>query len=365
MNHPPSSPGFSRSRREVLRASLILGTATTLGIPTARTGNPLPEAYDGKIMTVNGPIEPGELGFCLPHEHILSRFGSEPTEPPAFDREAARAAAVPYLQYLRELGIGAVADCTAYSFGRDPELLGQLSRESGLHILTNTGFYGAADDRYVPERAFDLPAPSIAALWIDELADGIGQSGRRPGFVKTAVDSGSLSGIDAKLVRAAALVHKATGLTLAVHTGNNLEAAEMQLAILAEEGVSPRAWTWTHAQAVPEAGPLIAAAERGAWISLDGIKTPYYLAGKLQGSNTLDRHLHHLSALRRANLLDRVLLSHDGSTFPPDLDQRRPMDILSNTFIPLLRAGGYSEDEIFQLTVSNPAEYFTIARRLV
>ncbi|NJB87676.1 phosphotriesterase-related protein [Lewinella marina] len=346
-------------RRAFLQSLATLLAGSCLALPAAGRRPPAEV-----IMTVGGPISPDALGFCLPHEHVLSRFGAPPVEPAPYETAAAAREVVPYLKYLAELGVGAIADCTAYSFGRAPELLRELSRLSGLHLITNTGYYGAADDRYVPAEAYDLDAQGIADRWIAEFTDGIGETGIRPGFIKTAVDSGPLSPIDGRLVRAAAITHRATGLSMAIHTGDNAAAAEQQLQILAEEGVSPRAWAWTHAQNLTDPAPLLEAAGRGAWISLDGIKTPYFQAGRKQGDDTLDRHLQHLLALRAGGLLDRVLLSHDGSSFPPDLAARRPMDTLANTFLPLLRAAGFTEAEIHQLTVTNPAGFFTIRQRL-
>lgn len=350
-------------RRDALRKLGLLGVAGCLPLPFSAT--PLRQDPAGMVMTVTGPIDPADLGFCLPHEHVLSRFGSEPADPPAYDEDDAADRVVPYLRYLRDLGVAAIADCTTYNFGRDAALLARLARESELHLITNTGFYGAADDRYLPAAALTQTADEIAAGWIREFEDGIGTTGVRPGFVKTAVDPGPISEVDAKLVRAAALTHRATGLPLAIHTGNNVPAAAQQRTILEGEGVSLAAWTWTHAQEVPDPEPLLEAAAAGAWISLDGIKTPYYQNGQLTGQSTLDRHLDHLLRLREAGLLDRVLLSHDGSTYPPAPAGPRPMDFLSNTFLPLLRAAGLSEEEVTGLTVGNPARYFTLRKQLL
>lgn len=351
-------------RRTFLRTCATLSAATCLPWPVTAGSPPAAAADTGRILTVSGPIDPSDLGFCLPHEHVLSRFGAPPAEQPDFDTAAVLETVVPYLVYLRELGVASVADCTGYSFGRDPQRLHQLAGASGLHLITNTGYYGAADDRYVPAIAFDLDAQAIADRWVAEFTKGIGNTGIRPGFVKTAVDAGPLSTMDAKLVRAAAITHRATGLSLAIHTGDNPDAALQQLDILAEEGVSPEAWAWTHAQNLADPAPLIAAAQRGAWISLDGVKTPYFQEGQLRGERTLERHLQHVLALRAASLLDHVLLSHDGSTYPPDPGARRPMDIIPNTFLPLLAAAGLSGEEITRLTVTNPARYFTVRQRL-
>ncbi len=353
---------MNNGRRDALRNLCVLGVAGCLPLRAAASISPPKPA--GNIMTVAGPIEAGELGFCLPHEHILSRFGEEPQEPSPFDEQAVETEVLPYLAYLKQLGVAAIADCTAYSFGRNAPLLARLSEQSNVHLITNTGFYGAADDRYVPAQAYQQTAQEIADGWIREFEEGIGDTGIRPGFIKTAVDNGPISEIDAKLVRAAAITHRSTGLTLAVHTGNNAPAAAQQLIILEGEGVHPSAWTWTHAQNVPDPEPLLEAAAAGAWISLDAVKLPYYQNGEMQGNDTIDRHLEHLLALREAGHLEQVLLSHDGSTFPPDLASRRPMDFISNAFLPLLAAKGFTEQEIDTLTIGNPARYFTISRRL-
>lgn len=316
-------------------------------------------------MTVRGAISPQEMGICLPHEHVHSRFGQEPAEPPQppYDYQRAQAEVTPYLQYLHELGCRTVVDCTTAYFGRDPTLLKQLSEASNVHILTNTGYYGAAKDRYVPQSAFTEKPEQIARHWIAEFQHGIGDTGIRPGFIKTAVDEGALSDIDQKLIRAAALTHLQTGLTIAVHTSNNPTAVREQLTILKETGVSPQAWIWTHAQNVPQAEDLLVAAAQGAWISLDGIKTPYFGNNKLQGTHTVNKHLQFLQLLKAKGYLNQLLLSHDGSSFPVGAEAKRPFDTLLTTFIPMLQAAGFSQADIRQLTETNPSRAFTLRVR--
>lgn len=316
-------------------------------------------------MTVRGPIAPESLGFCLPHEHIVLRFGEEPQEPPQFDDEAVFGLLLPYLQYISSLGVKAIADCTASYFGRHPALLRRLSEAGNLHLLTNTGFYGAAQDRYVPEMAFNASPQEIAAIWVGEFKNGIGETGVRPGFVKTAIDPGPLSAIDHKLIEAAALTHLQTGLSLAVHTAGNVEGAFAQLAVLEQYKVRPDAWIWVHAQESEDVQPLLEAAARGAWISLDGVCAGYYdpEKRKLTHSNSILRHMAHLRALRDAGFLNQVLLSHDGWIMPSPVLDIRPFDSLMTTLIPMLQLSGFKPAEVYQLTTRNPAKAFTIAVR--
>lgn len=343
-------------RRTFLTTLTALSTGALLG-RTPFAGAPHP------ILTVRGPIDPAEFGPCLPHEHVLSQFGMPPEEEPNYDPERLTEQLIPYLKYIRALGAAGIVDCTGRYFGRDPLALRMLSEKTGLHLVTNTGIYGAADDRYVPERAYRLTAAQLADEWVAEFRDGIGTTGVRPGFIKTAVDGGPLSAIDKKLVEAAVLTHAQTGLPIYVHTSDNVAAVTYQLDTLRAHGVHPSAWTWVHAQNVADPAPLLAAAERGAWISLDGIKVPYFQDGEKAGDSTLERHLDHVLAFREAGLLDHVLLSHDGSWIPPAGTPPRPYDTLFTTFIPLLRAAGLRPEEIELLTERNPAAALTVRIR--
>ena len=151
-------------------------------------------------------------GIFLSHEHILSRFGAPAEEYPSYDYDEALSEILPYMAYLRKLGVGTIACCTTQYFGRDARLLQKISKESGMQILANTGLYGAADDRYVPQWAHSSSVEEVASAWIDEWKHGIGGTGIKPGFVKVGVDGDGLSDIDAKLVRAAAITHRETGL---------------------------------------------------------------------------------------------------------------------------------------------------------
>ena len=115
-------------------------------------------------------------------------------------------------------------ECTPAYLGRDPVLLQRLSRAASLQILTNTGYYGAANDKFLPPHAFTESADQLAARWIREARDGIDGTGVRPAFMKIGVDAGPLSAVDEKLVRAAARTHRATGLPIYSHTGNGIAA---------------------------------------------------------------------------------------------------------------------------------------------
>ena len=250
------------NRRDFLR----IAAAGWVGTLDARAAFARPPSAEGRVMTVLGPISPGQLGSTLPHEHVLVDFiGADTVSRDRYDANEAYAVALPHLRRAKALGCQALVECTPAYLGRDPQLLARLAKATGLHILTNTGYYGAAKDQYVPRHAYDESADQLAGRWVKDWTDGIEGTGIRPGFIKTGVDAGPLSAIDRTLVQAAARTHKRTGLAIASHTGGTRAALE-QLEILAQEKVRPDAFIWVHAQSDWELESRVEAARKGAWI---------------------------------------------------------------------------------------------------
>jgi Fe-S cluster assembly protein SufD len=155
----------------------------------------------------------------LPHEHILVDFiGAEEINPPRWDREEVILKVLPYLEEARSAGCHTLIDCTPNYLGRDVGLLKILSEKTGLFILTNTGYYGGSDNKFLPAHAFTESADQLARRWIAEWLNGIDGTPIRPGFMKISVNPSHLSDVSLKLVQAAALTHLKTGLTIASHT---------------------------------------------------------------------------------------------------------------------------------------------------
>lgn len=295
------------------------------------------------------------MGVTLPHEHVLVDFvGADKIQPARYDPDEVFEVVLPYLKEAVQAGCRTLCECTPNYLGRDPRLLQRLARASGLQILTNTGLYGAAGDRFVPRYAYEESPEQLARRWILEFREGIDGTGIRPGFIKIGVDPGPLSPIDRKLVQAAAVTHRETGLVIAAHTGNG-EAALQQIDVLEGEGVSPSAWIWVHAQNERDQSLHVEAARRGAWVEFDGI-----------APRTLDRHLELVQHMKEKGLLEHVLVSHDAGWYhvgEPRGGTFRPYTTLFTGFLPRLRKLGWTEGEIRQLTVINPREAFTVGVR--
>jgi phosphotriesterase-related protein len=307
------------------------------------------------IQTVRGPMDAGEMGRALVHEHVLVDFaGAENVSRSRYDADEAFRTILPHLRDLQKRGCRTLFECTPAYLGRDPVLLRRLSEASGLHIVTNTGYYGAANDIAVPKHAYAETARQLAARWAAEFRGGIEGTGIRPGFIKTGVDPGPLSDIDRRLVEAAGLCHLETGLTIAVHTGDGTAGLEI-LSVLGRLGVSPEAYVWVHAQNAKDPATRAWAAQQGAWVELDGI-----------GPGTLDDHVEAVVDLVRRDRSDRVLVSQDAGWYhvgEPGGGSYRPYVFLFDRFLPALRARGLGEADVRRLLVDNPAEAFATRRR--
>ncbi|MGN7887763.1 phosphotriesterase family protein [Dyadobacter sp. 22481] len=323
----------------------------TLGAAPIITGATLAEPP--YTYSVQGKIAVSKLGPALIHEHVLVDFiGADKISPDRWRHDEVIRKVLPYLLEIKQRGIQTLVECTPAFIGRDVILLKKLSELSGLNILTNTGYYGASDNKYLPKWAFTETAEQLAARWVTEFEKGIEGTGIRPGFIKTGVNNGKLSELHQKLIRAAALTHLKTGLTICSHTGPALPARE-EIEILMQSGVHPSAFVWVHASGSAE--ELENVGQSGCWISLDGVNT-----------ENIGKHVEWISFLKNKRRLGQVLISHDAGWYrpgEPDGGAFRGFTTISDKLVPALKEHGFTDSDIHTLMVTNPAKALAIRIR--
>lgn len=308
------------------------------------------------IITVTGNIPESKVGLSLAHEHLLVDFiGAEKYSRSRWNEEDAFNKIIPFLKEARDAGVQTLFDCTPNYLGRDAKLLHRLSQASKVNIITNTGLYGGSDNKYLPKYVFTESAQELSKQWITEFEEGIDGTPIRPGFIKISVNPGTLSEVSKKLISAAALTHKVTGLTIASHTGPAIPALE-QLEILKQHGIRPDAFIWVHAQNEKQTQKFIDVAKFGAWVSLDGLN-----------EDNIQWYVDALTLLKKENLLHHVLISHDAGWFDPgkpDGGTFRPFTTLFTKLIPALTKAGFTQHDIDQLLIINPATAYSVVVRL-
>jgi phosphotriesterase-related protein len=92
--------------------------------------------------------------------------------------------------------------------------------------------YSAANHKFLPGFARTETSAQLAKRWVAETREAW-----RPRFIKIGVNRGPLDELDLKVIRAAAITSRETGLTIASHTGDG--APLEQLEIVTNERVNP------------------------------------------------------------------------------------------------------------------------------
>lgn len=290
----------------------------------------------------------------LAHEHILVDFiGADSIQPDSWNHDSIIKEVMPYFEELKEFNVNYFVDATPNYLGRDVLLLEKIANKTGIRIITNTGLYGARNNKYIPKYVQEITAENLAEKWINEYQNGIDKTSIRPGFIKIGVDeSDPLHATHQKLVKAAALTNLKTGLTIASHTGKAI-GLWPQLDILKEMGVSPESFIWVHAQNENNNHNYLKAAEVGCWISLDGLGWE------------LDKHVEKILFAKRNGILDRILISHDAGWYDPQKENQaiKPYTAIFKKLYPQLKSHGFTDDEFKLLISVNPSKAFSIDTR--
>lgn len=309
------------------------------------------------IMGVLGPIKPSDVGTTLIHEHVMADFiGAAQTGPHRYKVDEVVAKALPYLLELKK-SCNTFVDCTPAYLGRDARVLKRCAEESGLNIITTTGYYGALGEKFLPEHAYTETVEQLTERWVNEWKNGIDDTGVRPGIIKTSVDAGPLRPIYKKILTSVAATHLQTGLSISVHTGDGIAAMEW-MELFKKNGVHPSAFRWVHTQNEKDKKYHLRATKMGAWLEFDGINA--------SDDANIAEHVSFVKHMRDNGYLKQVLVSQDAGWYnvgDKDGGNFRGFTGIFEKFIPALKAAKFTQNEIDQLLVKNPRETLLIKVR--
>jgi phosphotriesterase-related protein len=304
------------------------------------------------IQTVRGRIKPSQLGMTLIHEHIMVDFiGADKVDKNRYNPDEVFEVMLPYLKEIKDLGVTGFAECTPMFLARDPVLLARLSEAANMHILTNTGMY---KEPYLPKYAFEKTADELSEMWVKEIEQGIEDTQIKAGFIKIAVNPGNLLPIQQKIIHAAAKTSKATGATIACHTGHGVAVMET-LDILKAEGILLDKFIFVHAGGEGDTKYHLTVAEQGAWVEYDGIS-----AGEA------NRNIQLIKMMLDKGHEDRLLLSQDAGWYnvgEPKGGNIRGFAYLIKDFVPLMEKSGIDKKTIDKLLITNPANALQIPKK--
>lgn len=307
------------------------------------------------VHTVLGGIIADKLGMTLMHEHISWDWdGADSKKRYSIDEVVDTM--LPYLLDLKSLGCQTLVEATPPGAGRDIEILKKCSDKSGINIITNVGAWDGGDKsgKFVCEFVKNGTIDDISSYWSSEFFNGIGGTGIKPGFIKIALgDTGIITNLQEKLLRAAAQTSIRTNMPVQCHTFV-AASARKAVQIIEEENLAYDKFIWVHADGARDFQVTKALADKGIWVEYDCLaRIPDY--GKYVGL---------LKMTLESGIADRLLLSQDEGAFyygeKNDETTIYPYARIFKEFIPLCLENGIPRDKIDKLLIENPKKVLDV-----
>ncbi len=117
------------------------------------------------------------------------------------------------LAYFRRAGGDTVVDASLPGIGRDARALKRIAEKTGLNIIMGTGFYVGETH---PKELADMTDRQVADLMVRELTEGVDGTDIRAGYIGEIGISEIFDEKERKVLRAAALAQKDTGVAINV-----------------------------------------------------------------------------------------------------------------------------------------------------
>ena len=313
------------------------------------------------IETVQGPLDPGELGPTLIHEHV--RFRDEAVAenwPGRYDGDAELAAAVAAVNAAKGHGVRTIVDPTAMFGGRDVRFMKRVAEETGVQIVACTGIYTYDFlPHYFENRSEDL----IAEHFIDDIEQGVQGTDIKAAFLKCAADAPGVTDNIEKIHRAVARASLRTGAPIMAHSRPASNTGPRQVEIFLEEGVEPSKIQIAHTGDSDDLDYIERLLDTGVWIGLDRYGLDLYLPFDKRNATTAE--------LLRRGYADRLFLSQDHCAtidwFPQEavaglmeagLVRGWSMTLIFEEVLPWLREQGLMDDDVErQVLEDNPRRW--------
>jgi phosphotriesterase-related protein len=293
------------------------------------------------VETVLGPVDERELGTILSHEHVIVSMGADNRNYPwMFDRELTLQQAIAEVGAAKAGGVDAIIDLTTPDLGRDVEMVREVARATGVHIVAATGIW-----RDVPRSFWERDLDAIAGIFVREIEVGIGDSGIKAGAIKVANDMGGVTPEGERILRGAARALKLTGCPISTHHWAPEEVGSQQVRIFQEEGAPMDRICIGHSADSTDIAYLESLLNTGVYLSMD--RYP----GRAGRPNWEQRNAT-VKALVDRGWAHRLMLGHDYAPVPVlaggALSPRTPTIylFLNTVALPALREQGVPRETI-------------------
>lgn len=370
-----------------LRRCLTGVCAAALLLPASRAAA---ESPVGKVLTINGPVEPAALGVTLPHEHLfLHLFPMLDTpetwreideDPPITQAQRAfyeapltmerigpvlmgklnrdsllltdEVIAIKETTDYKWAGGGAIVEVTTIGLRPDPVALKHVADATGLHIIRGTGWYEHA---YVGAALDQRSVASLADEMIHDIT--IGVDGNRAGIIGEMGLRHPKRAYEKKLIAAAVRASRQTGAPISIHFAKGHREQIAALEELEAAGADMTRIAMGHSNAIAHDMALMKKVlDSGAYLQFDLLGDAPHILSEVPDH---DVGLAIIELIKQG-YLKQILLSQDvrtktklkawgGSGYSFILEQ----------YAPYLRKLGVTQEQIDAMTMTNPQRLLT------
>lgn len=338
------------------------------------------------VQGVCGELSREDLGVVTTHEHVLldlTAFYQELPVPGIEDPATQKVemwnlgilsrdcyalkdnlllddedVAIDELNRFKEAGGDTVVDASLPGIGRNPKALARIAKATGLNIIMGTGFYVGETH---PAELATMTDEQVGDLMVKELVEGV--DGIRAGYIGEIGISEIFDDKERKVLRAAAVAQKKTGVAINVHinpwTVNGLEAAD----ILLNAGVEPQRICISHIDVENREEYIYELLKKGVYVEFDNFGKEYYIRREVRNSgyglfvHDTDR-VKLLKKMIDDGYLRQILLSCD-------LCLKNLMhkyggwgyDHLLTNIVPMMQDEGITDEQISILLKDNAADW--------
>jgi phosphotriesterase-related protein len=323
------------------------------------------------VETVRGPVDLGNLGQTLMHEHVfvlsteyLQNYGSD-----WWDEEAMVARAIGRLNAVYAKGIHTIVDPTVWGLGRYIPRIQRIAAETPVNIVVATGLYAYEElphqyEHRGPGLAIDIPEPMVTEFSRD-ITEGIAGSGVKAAFLKCCLETPEPSPGVERIARAIARTHVETGAPITVHTSGPHQTGRIAVRIFREEGVDLSKVVIGHAGDSNDLDYLTELADAGVVLGMDRFGLDLF--------NPTAERVKTIAVLAARGYAGSMVLAHDANCFIDYFgaahDQVRAAVLpnwhyehITDDVLPALLASGVTQEQIDTMMVENPVRYFTSAK---
>ena len=339
-------------------------------------------------MTVFGKKDVSELGIVTPHEHIfidMSVFFTEPEEisakvtahgPVTIEKlgllKRNNFAVLDNVQMMdyetqkneimafKYAGGRTVVDASNHGLGRDPEMLRRISVDTGLNVITGSGYYvaGAQD-----ARTLELSVEDMEADIVRDLTVGIGHSGVRAGYIGEIGVNFDMPDFEVRSLTAACRAQQRTNAPLMVHINPWCTRGLDAMKIVQAHAIAPEKVVICHSDVQNNEDYIFRLLDMGVYVEFDNF-------GKENNTDPWDigpGNGRFVTDWERVRLIRKILDRGYGKQllFSCDICLKTLLhayggwgyDHILTHILPMLREIGVTDEQIDEILIHNPARW--------